>query len=151
MALFDRAQHVTHFTFLYLAATVCDGLVEKTQGITHAAIRGTGDRKDCRGIRLDFFRFHDALQVIGNHAYGQSFQVELQTTGQDRYWQFLWIRGREQEFYMRRRLFQGLQQGIEAVIGQHVYFVDQVDLVATAGWRILHVLEQLTGIFHLGS
>ncbi len=30
-------------------------------------------------------------------------------------------------------------------------FVDQVDLITTAGRRILHVLQQLAGIFHFGT
>ena len=27
-----------------------------------------------------------------------------------------------------------------------MYFVDQVDLIATSGWRILHIVEQIAHI-----
>ncbi|MCY1311089.1 hypothetical protein D9M70_613540 [compost metagenome] len=32
-----------------------------------------------------------------------------------------------------------------------MHFVDQVDLVAAAAGRVLHVVEQFAGIFHLGA
>src|SRR5690606_29790768 len=38
-----------------------------------------------------------------------------------------------------------------AVGGQHVHFVDQVDLEASATWRVLHVLQKLARVFHLGA
>ena len=34
---------------------------------------------------------------------------------------------------------------------KHVHLVDQVHLVAAAGWRILHILQQLTGVLNLGA
>lgn len=52
---------------------------------------------------------------------------------------------------MRRRLFQRLQQRVEAVAREHVHFVDQVDLEAAARRRVLDVIQQIAGIFHLGS
>jgi hypothetical protein len=34
---------------------------------------------------------------------------------------------------------------------QHVYFIDQIDLEATSRRRVLHVIQQLTSIVHLGA
>ena len=50
---------------------------------------------------------------------------------------------------MLRRLFQRFQQRIEAVAGEHVHFVDQVDLEAPARRRVLHILKQLAGVLDL--
>ena len=49
------------------------------------------------------------------------------------------------------RLFEGFQQRIERVRGEHVHFVDQVDLVATTTGCVLHVLEQFAGVLDLGA
>src|SRR5690606_30686133 len=76
-------------------------------------------------------------------------QIELQAAGQNGDGQLLRIGGGQQEFNVSRRLFQGLQQRVETVVGEHVHFVDQVDLEASAGGGVLHVVQQLAGVLHL--
>src|SRR5262249_1174270 len=61
------------------------------------------------------------------------------------------VGGREQEFDVRRRLLERLQQRVEGVRGEHVHLIDEVDLVAAARRRVLHVVEQLAGIVDLGA
>ena len=51
---------------------------------------------------------------------------------------------------MRRRLLQRLQKRVECVLGQHVDFVDDVDLVACRNRRITHRLNDLPDIVHAG-
>jgi hypothetical protein len=93
----------------------------------------------------------DVLEVRGDAVQGQALEVELQAARQDGHRQLLRVGGGEQELHVRRRLLQGLQQGVEAVVGEHVHFVDEVDLVAAAAGRVLHVLQQLAGLVHLGA
>ena len=81
----------------------------------------------------------------------QAPQVELQAARQHRDRQLLRIGGREQELHVRRRLLERLQQRVEGVRRQHVHFVDQVDLVASARRRVLHVVEQLARVVDLGA
>ena len=50
---------------------------------------------------------------------------------------------------MRRRFFKRLEQGIEARRRQHVHLVDEIHLVASARWRVLHIVEQLAGVLDL--
>ena len=50
---------------------------------------------------------------------------------------------------MRRRLFQRLEQRIERALREHVDLVDQVNLVAPACWRVLHVIEHIAGVVDL--
>ena len=52
---------------------------------------------------------------------------------------------------MGRRFFQGFQQRIERMRREHVHLIDQVHLVAAPGRCVLHVVEQLAGVFHLGT
>src|SRR5690606_148598 len=81
----------------------------------------------------------------------QRLQMQLQAARQDRDRQLLRIGGRQQELHMCRRLFQRFQQGVEAVARQHVHFIDQVDLEAATRRGVLHVVEQIAGIFHFGT
>ena len=53
------------------------------------------------------------------------------------------IRRREDEVHVGRRLFERLQQGVEGLLGQHVHFVDDVDLVLALAGRVLDALEQM--------
>ena len=78
-------------------------------------------------------------------------QVELQAARQHGHRQLLRIGGREQELDVRRRLLERLQQRVERVRREHVHFVDQVDLVAAARRRVLHVVEQLARVVDLGA
>src|SRR5207244_12790425 len=57
------------------------------------------------------------------------------------------IRRREHEDDVRRRLLQSLQERIEGRLGQLVDLVDDVDLVAPARRRVLHVLAQRPDLF----
>ena len=51
---------------------------------------------------------------------------------------------------MRRRLFEGLEQGIEGSRGEHVDFVDDEYLVLADDWGILHPLDDVADVFDAG-
>ena len=53
---------------------------------------------------------------------------------------------RHHEDDVRRRLFEGLEQGIEGGLGDLVGFVEDVDLVAVAGGRIARSVAQLANL-----
>ena len=52
---------------------------------------------------------------------------------------------------MRRRLFEGLQQAIKGTLREHVYFIDQIDLEAPAGRRVLRVIQYLAHVVDTGG
>ena len=89
--------------------------------------------------------------MTGDQLGGHVFEVKLQAARQNRYRQALRIGGRQQEFNVRRWLFQGFQQRIKRMRREHVHLIDQVHLVAATGRCVLHVLQQLAGIFYLGA
>lgn len=51
---------------------------------------------------------------------------------------------------MLRRLLQRLEQRVERRLGQHVHFVDQVDLDPPARRHVLGVVDQLAHVVHAG-
>ena len=87
---------------------------------------------------------HDALG-------GKVLEVKLKAAGQHGDREFLRVRGGQEKLHMGGRLFQGFQQGVEARGGQHVHLVDEVHLEPSPGGRVLHVIEELARVFHLGS
>jgi len=70
-------------------------------------------------------------------------QVELQATRQHGHRNALRVGGREHEHDVRRWLLERLEHRVERVRGEHVDFVDDVDLVAPRRRRVDGVLEQL--------
>ena len=102
-------------------------------------------RQQAQSRRIEFNRFlaENILQMADDVTRRHLLQVELQAARQHRHWNFLRVGGGENEFDMRRRLFQRLQHRIEGVVGQHVDFVDHVDLEARIGRRVHRLLQQL--------
>ena len=86
----------------------------------------------------------------GNVGRRQTLQVELQAARENRYRDLLRIGGRQQELHVRRRLFQRLEQRVEAGGREHVHLVDQVHLVTPPGRRKLHVVHEVARLLHLG-
>ena len=149
--LVNRAQHRAHFCLIDLAAAVGNRLIQQRQAVAHAAIGGARQQPDGGGVMGNAFRIQNFLDLRTNLLQRQAFQVELQAARQHRHRQLLRIGGGEQEFDVRRRLFQCFQQRVEAVAGEHVHFVNEIDLVAAARGRVLHVVEQLARVVHLGA
>src|SRR5690606_10348564 len=79
---------------------------------------------------------------------GHLLQVELQTTRQNRDGNLLRVSGCQDEFDVRRRLFQRFEHGVERVPGQHVDFVDHVDFETAAARGVYRLFEQLRHFFY---
>ena len=66
--------------------------------------------------------------------------------GQDRVRYLVYLRGGEDEDDVGRRLFEGLQEGVEGLLGEHVHFVDDVDLVPGFDRGEIDVFPQLADV-----
>src|SRR5260370_41048875 len=64
----------------------------------------------------------------------------------DRINQILRLRGGHNEDHFVRRLLERLQQRVGSLVGAHVRFVEDDDLVAPAYRRITHHIAQLTNL-----
>jgi hypothetical protein len=82
-------------------------------------------------------------QIGGELGAVDAAQVETLAARQHRHRHFADFGGGEDEFHMRRRLFQGLEQAVESLLGQHMHFVDDIDLVARRDRGIAHALDDL--------
>src|SRR5262249_2004039 len=58
--------------------------------------------------------------------------------------------GGEDEFYMRGRLLQRLQERVEGALGQHVHLVDEVDLVARQQRFVARAFDDLADVVNAG-
>ena len=103
------------------------------------------------GSKPRAFSLQDVAHALGDQRHRQALQIELQAARQHGHGQLLRIGRREQKLHMRRRLLQGLQQRVERVAREHVHFVDEIDLVAAARGRVLHVVQQLARVIDLGA
>ena len=148
--MIDGAEHAAHLGDLQLTIPEGDGLIGEAQTVTHGTIGSTAEQPQRLLIEGHLLFGQYVAQMLDDLFRQHVLQRELQTAGQDGDRQFLWIGGGQQELDVGRRLFQGLQQGVETVAGEHVHFVDEVDLEAPAGGCVLHVIQQLAGVLDLG-
>ena len=122
--------------------------VHKAQCIAHRALRRPGNLQ--QGLR--FGAAADALQhhlKAGNDGlHPDAVEVEALAAGEDRGRELLWLGGGQDEHGVLRRLLQGLEQRVERAGGEHVHLVDDVDLVAPHGGRILDLLAQVANLVH---
>ena len=144
-------EHGAHARLLDPPAAEGDRLIEQTQAVAHAPVGPAGQQGQRGGLKHETFGLQDMLKP-GTDLLGQeASQIQLQTAREHRDRDLLRVGGREQELHMRRRLLQGLQQGVEAVVGEHVHLVDQIDLVACTGRGIGDVVQKLAGLIDLGA
>ena len=146
-----RAQHRRHCRFGKLAAAMDDGLIHQAEPVAQGSIRRPRQRLDGIGLEDDGLMVEDVLHLAANLLGGQPLEIELQAAGQHRDRNLLRIGRCQQKLDMRRGFFQGFEEGIEAVRGQHVHLVDDIDLVASLGGGIQHVVQQLAGVLDLGA
>ncbi|CAM3045680.1 200 kDa antigen p200 [Cupriavidus taiwanensis] len=143
VTLVDRAQHAAHGFLRHLPRAVGDGLVGQRQCIAHRAMRGLRQQPQRVAVVGDAFLRQDMVQVRDDMSRRHLLQVELQAARQHRDRDLLRVGGGEDELDVPRRLFQRLQHGVEGVVGQHVHFVDHVDLEAPGGGSVDGLVEQL--------
>ncbi len=135
-----HAQHLHHTLFGHLALGEADHLVEQRDGVTHAA--GCLPREHLQRATFDLHPLfvRESLQVVDDVRLANALEVVALTTRQNRDRNLLWFRRREDELRVGRRLLQGLQQRVEGLGREHVYFVDDVDFVPVAARRVPHRL-----------
>ena len=146
-----HAQHGANFFGAHFAVAEGDALVEQAQRVARAAVGGARQNQQRRRIVVNAFGFKNFFQQRGQAADVHGFQVELDAARQDGGREFLRVGGGEQELDVFGGFFEGLEQRVEAVGGEHMDFVYEVDLEAPLGRGVLHVVEQFAGVVHLGA
>ncbi len=128
-----------------------DRLIGEAERVAHAAVGGARQQLQRARFVFDLLLLQHIVELFADQLNVERLKMKLQTAGEDSYRQLLRIGGGKQEFNVRRRLFERFQQRVKAVARQHMHFIDQVDLKAAARGRILHVVQQIARILHLGA
>ncbi len=150
LAVIEAAEHGPHVGGHHFAFAKGNSLVGQAHGIAHRPIGSATEQPQRVGFERHVFGRQYMAQVLDHTLRAHVLQRELQATRQDGRRQLLRVGGGEDELNVGRWLFQRLEQGVERVRGQHVHFVDQVNLEAPAARCVLHVIEQLAGVLDLG-
>ena len=148
-ASIDGAEHRPRLLLHHRPRPIGDRLVEEAQRIAHAPIRRPRHQLHRGCLEFDRLLGEDPLEMGGDVAGRQSLEIELQAARQHRDRKLLGVRRREQELHMGRRLFQRLEQCVEALLREHVHLVDEVHLVTAAGRRELDVVHQVACLVYL--
>ena len=129
------------------AARKGDRLVEKRKGIAHRAPGALGNNAKSRAFGGNPFFLKDMFEMLDDPGGRHVAQAELQASRKHRDRNLLRVRRRKNELHILGRLLKGLQHRIEGRVGEHVHFVDHVDLVAAFGRRIHRALKELRHVF----
>ena len=148
MAVAHRTQHVGDLLLLDLARAVRDRLVEQRQRVAHRARRRLRQMTQRARLEGHAFGLQDLRQVIDDVPLRHLLEVELQAARQHRHRDLLRVGGGEDELHMLGRFLERLQHGVEGMPGEHVHFVDHVDLEAPLHRRIHRLVEQRRHVVH---
>ena len=130
---------------------VGDGLIQERQPVAHRAFGGARDQRQRGGLDLHILLRRDALQMGDQFARFDAAQIEALAARQHRHRHLADFGGSEDELHMRRRFLQRFEQTIEGLLGQHMHFVDDVDLGARAGRGVAHALDDLAHVVDAGA
>ena len=128
----------------------CQHLIKRRQGIAHAAVPLASDQGQGRVADGDPLPSGDIPQTGNDLGQGNPFEVETLTARENGDRQLVGLGGGKDELDVGRRLFQSLQQGVESIVGEHVDFVDDKDLVTAVRGKIPEVVAQFADVVHTG-
>ena len=84
-----------------------------------------------------------SAEVGADEGIGDAAEIKPLATGENGGGEFLDFGRGENKFYVSGRFFEGFEEGIEGLVGQHVDFVDDVDFEFSSGGGVGDSLAQL--------
>ena len=144
-------QHLRHLPRADHPLRLGDGLIEHGQTIPHRAIRRARDQIEGGGLDLHALLAGDAGEMGMQFRDPHAAEVETLAARQDRDRHLAGLGRGEDEFHMRRRFLQRLQQRVEGVARQHVDLVDDEDLGARLHGTETGRLDDLPHIIDAGA
>ena len=127
------------------ALAVGERRVEQRQRVAEAPVgraREEPERVGLDRIGRHLLLLEDPPERLADLGARDRPEVEALAAREDRRGQAPRLRGGEHEDDVRRRLLQGLQERVERRLGEHVDFVDDVDLAPPARRRVACVLAE---------
>ena len=144
----DRAEHPPHRIERHLAGAVGDRLIQQRQTVAHRTARRVAQHLQRGGLGLDTLLADDRREVPRHGSRWHLLEVELQAATQHSDRHLLRIGRGQDEAHVVGRLFQRLEHRVERMLGQHVHFIDHVDLVARVAGRVRGPLQQRHHVVH---
>ena len=146
-----KAQHGAHLIGAGFPGPMRNRLIQQGNRIAHRAFGSAGDQRQCIVGDFDIFQRRHLAQ-IGDSVFGlHPPEVKPLATRQNRHRNFANLGGGKDEFHMLGRFFQRFKQGIEGIGGQHMHFVDDIDLIARTGGAVMHAFDNLADIANPGA
>ena len=149
--IIGSAQYVQIVAYTFVtefASCETHHLVEDGECVAHAAVG-----LFCNEFQSFFLGFHSfpscyTLQMGNDVARGNARKIEYLATAQYGGQNLVLLGGGKDEDDIGRRFFQRLEESIESRGAEHVYFINDKHLVASHLRRYLHLLDELTDVFH---
>ena len=146
-----QAQHRAHLGRRRLARAMGDGLIQKAHGIAHRPFGGARDQRQRILGDLGILEAGDLLQMGDHHLGFDPPQIETLATRQDRHRHLADLGRGKEEFHVRRRFLQRLEQRVERTGREHVNLVDDEDLVARLRRAVADRFDdRIADILHAG-
>jgi len=124
-------------------------LVEQTQCIPHRPAGQTSQMNQQVFFIVNLLLLKNLAQLGDNGLRSHRRKVKPLTAGLNSRQDFIGFGRGKDEFHMRRRFLQNLQQRIERIRGEHVNFIDDIDFKSSPGRQINRIGNQLPHMLHL--
>src|SRR6266850_5534900 len=144
LALSGKPEHGEDVFFDDLAAAKADQLVQSALRVAHPAVGAPGDGMKSCVVDFDLLQFGDLAKMLNDERHRNATQIKALATRKDGGKHLFRLGGGKHELYMSRGLFQRLEKRIEGFFGEHVNFVNDVDLKPRTGRRVFGGFAQLT-------
>ena len=143
----DHAEHVEHLARADRGrAKVGRQLLERADGVAKAALGVACDLEHGGLVDLDVLAGRDLVEHEGDVVHPRPAKVEALAAREDGRRDLVDLGRGEHEDDVGGRLLEGLQEGVEGLLGEHVGLVDDVDLVAAPDRRIADLVAQLADV-----
>ena len=131
-----------------LSAGEADHLVEDGECISHTAVSLLCDEVERVGFGLITFLLGHPLQVFDGILHAHAHEVIHLATAQNGGQDAMLLGGGQDEYHIRGRFFECLEEGVEGGCGEHVHLVDDENLVLAHLWRNEHLLAKFSHFIH---
>jgi len=140
------SEKVEDFLIAQIFTTECQELFQQALSVAHAAVgfpcNGVIDGVGQPGV----LPADNLLQVLHGQFHGNSAKVEPLAPAENRCRDLVRFRGGHEEKHMARRFLQGFEEGVEGLGGEHVDFIDDVNLEPALARAIPNGLTQLADV-----
>ena len=141
-----EAEHCADLIGGGFAGAVADCLIEERLRVACRPFGGAGDEGEGFVGDLSAFGIRDATQHCDHHFGFDPAKVEALAAREHGDGHLADLGRGEDEFHMRGRLFERLEERVEGARRQHVNFVDNVDLVARRRCAIGHRVNDFADV-----